>query len=78
MTEIEAGDDYNDLRRGMRQKYPGLTEEMIVSQVKELRDRLPDEMIDALVDSIRRPKAERVELARILKARKQYLIDKFL
>ena len=78
VTEIESGDIDYDLSIGMRQKYPELTDEMIVDQVKELKDRLPDEMIDALTESIRRPKVERDELARILKARKKYLIDKFL
>jgi len=78
VQEVETGSDSSRLGSGMRQMYPGLTDDEIKSQVVELRDRLPDEMIDALVESIRRPKAERAELARILKARKQFLIDKFL
>ena len=76
--EVEFGNNVGQLGTGMRQMYPGLTDEQVASQVKELRDRLPDSMIDGLVDGVRRSKADRDMLARTLKARKQYLVDKFL
>ena len=63
---------------GIRQNYPGLEDETIRAQVRTLKVKLSDEKIDELVDSIRRPKLERDELASILKARKRYLVDKFL
>ncbi|MBP9852550.1 MAG: hypothetical protein QG629_779 [Patescibacteria group bacterium] len=62
----------------MRQKYPGLTDEQSVSQVRDLRDRLSEAKIEELVESICRPRVERAMLADTLKARRQYLIDKFL
>ena len=78
VVEVEFGTDAENLGGGMRQKYPGLTDEDVRQQVTALRDNLPPEKITELVNSIRRPKAERDHLERTLIARRQYLIDRFL
>ena len=78
VTEIEFKDDPSELAGGMRQMYVGLTDEQIAAQVQNLKNNLTDEKIDQLVHSIRRPSEDRLRLARIVKARKNYLIEKFL
>jgi hypothetical protein len=78
VTEVEQGANIDELGQGMRRMYPGLTDAEISEQVVALRDNLPEAKIDELVNAIRRPQSERAELARTLKARRQYLIDKFL
>ncbi len=78
VVEVEYGSDVKNLGGGMRQKYPGLTDDDVRKQVVALRDRLPEEKIDELVHNIRRPRAERLKLAETLKARRRYLINKFL
>ena len=78
VVEVEYGSDAKNLGAGMRQKYPGLTDDDVRNQVIELRDRLSEQNIDELVHNIRRPRAERLRIAETLKARRKYLIEKFL
>ncbi|MFZ1249634.1 MAG: hypothetical protein WAQ24_04935 [Candidatus Saccharimonadales bacterium] len=78
VSEVELGTNGKRLGGGMRQMYPGLTDEDIVQQVRSLQTNLPPKKIDVLIDGIRRPKAERERLKKILNARRQYLIDTFL
>lgn len=78
VTEIEEGDDANRLGQGMRQMYPGLTDDMVKEQIQSLSNKLDDDTIDRLVDGIRRSGADRDFLKTTLKARRDYLAQKFL
>lgn len=77
VQEIGVGSDLENLGSGMRQMYPDLTEAQIQTQVATLREKLSDPVIDSLVDSIQRPKAEREALKRTLKARRDYILEQF-
>ncbi|PID99602.1 hypothetical protein CSA80_00260 [Candidatus Saccharibacteria bacterium] len=78
VQEVEFGANSQSLGGGMRRRYPGLTDDDIKQQVRDLRDKLPEERIDALAKSVRLSKAKRVMLAKTIKARRRYLIEKFL
>ena len=78
VRELEIGTDDQRLGLGMRQKYPGLTDEELKSQVRVIQERLTDAKIDEIVDSIRRPKEAREALKATLKARRDYMIEKVL
>lgn len=75
VAELEEGTDNSELGAGMRQNYPGLTEDDITRQVGALEESLTDERIDQAVDSVRMSDGERQELKRILKARRDYIIS---
>ena len=75
--EIGEGSDDKDLGRGMRQMYPGITDEQIKGQVATMREKLTDEVIDELVDSVRRSSADRAKLKSLIKARRDYIISRF-
>ncbi len=75
VPELEVGGDRSSLNLGMRQNYPGLTIDDINTQAKLLRERLTDERIDDLVDSVRMSNATRAELKKLLKSRKDYILD---
>jgi len=64
VTELES----------QKNKYTGLTSEDISRQVAELRDRMTDEAIDEEVDNVRLPAADRTELKRVLRERRDYII----
>lgn len=74
VLELRMGDDDERLGLGMRQKYPGLTDEEVRAQAQDLQAKMTDEAIDQMVDSIRRPKADRDQLKATLKARRDYII----
>ena len=78
VLEVEIGTSADELGGGMRQMYSDITDDEIKDQVKRLRESLTDTKIDELVHSIRRPSGDRLRLASIVKARKNYLIQKFL
>jgi hypothetical protein len=78
VTELGAGSNDEDLGSGMRQKYPGLTDEMIREQAKHLVEVFTDEKIDELVDSVRMPKIDRDLLKSRLKARRDYIASQVL
>jgi hypothetical protein len=78
VREVEFGGDTEHLGLGMRQMYPDLTDEEIKQQVHALRDRLPDGRIDQLVDSVRMSLSDRLKLKEVLKARRDYLEERFL
>lgn len=63
VTELES----------MRRAYPGLTNEDIQLQVDDMLERLTDERIDALVDSVRLPAADRGALKEVLRERRDYI-----
>ena len=73
--EVQFGVDKKRLGLGMRQMYPGLTEADIKAQAKIMKEKLTDDVIDEKVDSVRLPLADRALLKRILKARRDYIID---
>lgn len=75
VTEVQVGTDSSDLGSGMRQNYAGLTKEQIKSQAQLIQEKLPDTVIDELVDGVRMTTAERTELKQVLKARRDYLIN---
>lgn len=78
VTEIEDGSDRSRLGQGMRQMYPGLTDEMVRGQVQTLASRLDDDTIDRLVDGVRRSSSDRDFLKITLKGRRDYLVQRFL
>ncbi len=64
---------------GMLQLYPGLTEEEIKDQVRRLSVNFPDEVIDQMVDETKcMSKQQRSKLRYLLKARKEYLVNRFI
>ena len=73
--ELENGQDRERLAKGMRQEYPNLTATDFASQVDRLIERFPDDVIDSMVDSIRRSRDDRASLKQILKARRDYIAD---
>ncbi|MCC7289133.1 hypothetical protein IT414_01955 [bacterium] len=78
VTELEVGADRERLGLGMRQEYPGLTDEMVREQTERLAAEFSDERIDELVDSVRLPRADRDLLKSRLKARRDYIVRKVL
>lgn len=76
--ELEQGTDKQKLWEGMRQEYSELTDDKLKQQVQTIKERLTDEVIDAVVGSIRRPREARDSLKEILKARRNYMIQKIL
>jgi len=74
VNELKLGTNHERLGLGMRQEYPGLTEEELREQAKKIRERLTDEKIDELVDSIRSPQKDRDYLKRILKERRNFIL----
>ncbi len=74
VLELRVGDNDERLGLGMRQKYPGLTDEEVRAQAQDLRTKMTDAAIDQMVDSIRRPKADRDQLKATLKARRDYIV----
>jgi hypothetical protein len=77
VSELEFGDDNEELGRGMRQKYLGLTDANIREQVARLREKATDEFIDSTIEGVRRPRADREFLKRTLKARRDYILTYF-
>lgn len=78
VLELQIGQDNERLGLGMRQKYPNLTDEQVSEQATKLRETMTDEVIDELVDSVRRSKADREDLKTVLKARRDYIVAKVL
>lgn len=78
VDEVAVESDPSNLGKGMRQMYPGLTDNYIREQVIALQELLPDEKIDELVHAIRRSKNDRDHLSRILKARKRHLVEQYI
>jgi|GEM_PF-4452461 len=78
VRELSAGTDRSKLWEGMRQEYPGLTDEQLRTQVQHIQERLTDDVIDRIVDSIRRPQQARDSLKAILKARRNDMVSKVL
>lgn len=77
VREVEVGTDRQRLGLGMRQEYPELTDEDIKIQVASLQEKLTDTEIDQQVNLVRLPASEREHLARVLKERKNYIIERF-
>lgn len=78
VAEVDYGEDSERLGGGMRQKYPGLTDEQIKNQVRTLSEFLTDDKIDELIDSVRRSSGDRDRLKVIMKARRDDLVERFL
>lgn len=78
VQEAEFGTNNDQLGGGMRQMYPGLSDEEIRAQVVRLQETLPDEVIDTVVDGIRRSRDDREGLKVILKQRRDDLVKRFL
>jgi hypothetical protein len=78
VTELRVGTDRDRLGDGMRQEYPGLTDEMVREQAQHLVETFTDEKIDELVDSVRMPKIDRDLLKARLKARRDYIAREIL
>lgn len=74
VTELELGTDTGSLGKGMRQMYPGLTQESVDEQVGALSEELTDKKIDELVDNVRMPKEYRDKVATVLKQRRDYIV----
>ena len=77
VSELEFGDNNDELGRGMRQKYPGLTDDNIREQVALFREKATDEFIDVTIEGARRSRADREFLKRTLKARRDYILTYF-
>jgi hypothetical protein len=77
VSELEFGGNNKDLGRGMRQKYPDLTDENIRGQLARFRERATDQLINTKVDGVRRSKADRAYLKGVLKARRDYILTYF-
>lgn len=77
VRELNSGDDHERLGLGMRQEYPGLTDEEIREQAKKMKENLSDEIIDRIVDSVRLPRKDRGYLKKILRQRRDFILEKF-
>jgi hypothetical protein len=77
VAELEFGDDNKDLGQGMRQMYPGLTDDNIRAQLARFKERATDGFIDQQVERTRRSRADREFLKRTLKARRDYILTYF-
>ena len=75
VRELASGSDHNSLGNGMRQEYPGLTDEDIYKQVTRLEERLSDPTIDELVDGIRLARKDRDHLKAVLRQRRDYIVE---
>lgn len=78
VRELSVGTDRSKLWQGMRQEYPNLTDEQLRAQVLQIQTRLTDDVIDRVVDSVRRPRQAREELKARLKARRDYMVERVL
>ncbi len=76
--ELNVSSDRTKLWEGMRQEYPDLTDEQLRTQVGHIQERLTDDVIDKVFDSIRRPQQARDTLKATLKARRDHMITKVL
>ncbi|MDO8302737.1 MAG: hypothetical protein Q7T18_05820, partial [Sedimentisphaerales bacterium] len=61
----------------MRHAYHGLTKEDIDTQVAFMKERFTNETIDRLVDSVRLPGTDRDFLKRVLRERRDYIVNYF-
>lgn len=75
VNELQSGTDKERLGLGMRQMYPGLTDEDIRLQAENMRSSLTDSAIDNVVNSVRLPKTERDQIALTLKKRRDYILS---
>ena len=73
VTELNFGTDRQRLGDGMRQMYPGLSDSQIEQQARQIKNRLTDEVIDRLVNSVVLPSEERASLSETLKQRRDYI-----
>lgn len=76
VQELDINSDPVRPGNGLRQNYPGLTEESIRQQVAALEARLTDYVIDSLVDGVRLPAAERRQLKNTLRDRRDNIINR--
>lgn len=77
VKEIAVGTDTEQLGGGMRQMYPGLSNDEIRQQVIALRDRATNEAIEQMVDSVRLPLDMRTQYKQLLKQRRDHIIESF-
>nr|MBP9815368.1 hypothetical protein [Candidatus Levybacteria bacterium] len=75
--EVEFGTDRQRLGLGMRQEYPDLTDEDIKTQTTILKEKLTDDEIEKQINSVRLPSSEREMLSKVLRERRDYIIDRF-
>jgi hypothetical protein len=75
VKELRIGTNRERLGEGMRQEYAGLTEADIVAQVDVLERIMTDEVIDQKVDEVRLQAADRDYLKRVLKERRDYIVE---
>lgn len=78
VRELNSGTNKSRLWEGMRQEYPQLTNEQLKTQVRQIQTRLTDEVIDSIIDSIRRPQQARTALKARLKARRDNMVAQVL
>ena len=78
VPELGTGTNRDLLGLGMRQEYPGLTDDDVRRQVRTLREKLTDKQIDSLVDSVRLSADDRTYLKHTLRARRDNIVNEIL
>lgn len=78
VRELQRGSDHSRLGLGMRQEYPGLTDDNVREQAQLMQELLTDEKIDEIVEGARLSKNDRDKLKQTLKLRRDYTLRTIL